>query len=289
MTLMQILDCSEALGTCCSDYGLVTVLDSCRKILDLIQLIVPIILIVMCCVNLIMLVNNPEDKKLTKSLFNKFIATVICFFIPVIVDACLGLLPETFSVSSCWKQAQISAEIVRSMKNTYISEKDKTESPFLLNPSDYEPGNEREKPTVGNSSNVLGGRGEGSNKGKDIVKYAKSFVGGKYLYGGIWDGSPNYTPTDCSGFVRGVFAHFGIDLGRDTYAQWADKSKYTLVEGEIKAGDIVMYNGHVGILTGNGNEMVHAKGTKWGVVVDSDYKSCSSKTIMGVMRINGVN
>ena len=37
-------------------------------------------------------------------------------------------------VSACWKQAQVSAEIVRSLRNEYISEKDKTQSPILLNP-----------------------------------------------------------------------------------------------------------------------------------------------------------
>lgn len=289
MSLIQILDCSEALGTCCSDYGLVAVLDSTRKFLDLLQLIAPIVLIVMGCFELIKLVNTPEDKKLKKSLINKFLATVLCFFVPVIVDAMLGFMPETFSVSACWKQAQISSELIRSMKNTYISDKDKTESPILLNPDDYEPGNDRKKPTVGSSNGVLGGNGSGSARGQEIVKYAKSFVGQPYRYGGSWNGELPYSPTDCSGFVQGVFAHFGISLGRDTVSQWNDKSKYSTVNGEIKAGDVVMYNGHVGILTGNGNEMVHAKGTKWGVVVDSDYKSCSSKTVLEVMRINGVN
>ena len=49
-----------------------------------------------------------------------------------------------------------------------------------------------------------------------------------------------------------------------------------------------MYDGHVGILTGIGTEVVHAKGSKWGVVLDKDYRTCSSKAILGIMRINGV-
>lgn len=289
MSFYQILDCSEALGTCCDDFGLVLTLDSFRKVLNLIQLIAPIILIVWSCVGLITLINNPEDKKSKKSLINKYIAAVVCFFVPIIVNAAMGLMPETFSVSSCWEHAKVSAEIVRTLKNTYISEKDKTTSPIIPNPSDYKPGNERKKPTPAGSRGATSGVGGGSSTGKNIVQYARSFVGQSYLYGGTWNGENPYTPTDCSGFVQGVFRHFGINLGRDTIAQWNDTSKYSLVEGEIKAGDVVMYNGHVGILTGNGNEMIHAKGSKWGVVVDSDYKSCSSKVILGVMRINGVN
>jgi len=50
-----------------------------------------------------------------------------------------------------------------------------------------------------------------------------------------------------------------------------------------------MYNGHVGILTGNGNEIIHAKGKNYGVVADPDYTTCSSHMIRGIMRINGVN
>ena len=118
-----------------------------------------------------------------------------------------------------------------------------------------------------------------------------SLVGKSYSFGGYWNGELPYTPTDCSGFVQGVFKHSGIKLTRSTYTQWADKSSYTLVKNgdEIRAGDLVMYNGHVAILTGNGREIVHAKGRKWGIVVDSDYRSSSSKSILGIMRIKGVN
>ena len=115
-------------------------------------------------------------------------------------------------------------------------------------------------------------------------------IGQKYVYGGSWNGELPYTPTDCSGFVQGVFRHFGISLKRTTSTQWADKSKFTLVSSsDIRAGDLVMYDGHVGILTGNGAELIHAKGSKWGVVKDKDYRKCSSHAILGIMRIKGVN
>ena len=280
MSLVQLLECNDTLGTCCNDYGLVNVLDIFRKFINIIQIIVPILLIVWSCVELVHLMANPEDKKGLKSLFNKYLAAVICFFLPIFVNVVLGMMPETFSVSACWEQAKISAEVVRSQRNTYISADDETQSPFLINPDDYEEGNERKSPS---------GSGHGSATGKAIVQYAKSFVGQRYVWGGTWNGELPYTGTDCSGFVQGVFKHHGINLTRTTYTQWADKGKYTLVSGEIKAGDLVMYDGHVGILTGNGNELVHAKGSKWGIVVDSDYKSCSSHAILGIMRINGVN
>lgn len=289
MTLVQLLECNDTLGTCCNDYGLVSVLDTFRKFINLVQILVPIILIVWSCFGLVQLMANPEDKKGLKSLFNKYIAAVICFFLPVFVNVVLSLMPETFSVTACWEQAKISAEVVRSQKNTYISADDETRSPFLVNPDDYEHGVETSSSSSSGGGSGPTGAGDGSATGKAIVQYAKSFVGQRYVWGGTWNGELPYTGTDCSGFVQGVFRHHGINLTRTTYTQWADKGKYTLVSGEIKAGDLVMYDGHVGILTGNGNELVHAKGSKWGIVVDSDYKSCSSHAILGIMRINGVN
>ena len=277
MRLVQILDCNDTLGTCCNDYSLVTVLDVARKILGLIQLIVPIILIVMATYQFIMLMTNPEEKKLQKSLFNKFFAVLIVFCVPILVNVVIGMMPEKFSIPACWEQAKISAEVVRSQKNTYIPLDEKRKSPIMVDPDGYEKGT------------ASGGNGQGSAKGKAIVAYAKQFVGKQYVWGGSWNGELPYTGTDCSGFVQGVFRHNGINLSRTTYTQWADKGTYTLVHGEIKAGDLVMYDGHVAILTGNGNEIVHAKGSKWGIVVDSDYKSSSSHAILGIMRINGVN
>lgn len=291
MSLVQILECNDTLGTCCTDYGLVLGLDALRKALDLIQLIAPIVLIVWSCVELVKLMNNPDDKKGFKPLVYKYLAAVICFMVPVLVDAILGLMPETFSLSSCWEEARVSSEIVRSFENSYISPDDQTMSPVVTNPDDYEKGNKRKEPTPkgsgGTSTNT--GYGSGSVTGKAIVQYARQFVGQPYVWSGTWNGELPYTGTDCSGFVQGVFRHHGINLPRDTASQWAAKSTYTLVNGEIMAGDLIMYNGHVGILTGNGTEVIHAKGTKFGVVADPDYRTCSSKAIFGIMRINGVN
>ena len=279
MQYFQILDCSSELGTCCNDYGLVMILDTLRKIMHLFQIIVPIILIIMGIIGMTQLMMNPEKKGGMKSIFNKVLAAVIIFFLPVIVDAVLIMMPETFSVSACWNQAKVSAEVSRSINHEYINPYKQTKSPLLIDPDDYE----KSKPSTNNGSST------GSKKGQDVVTYAKKFVGQAYVYGGSWNGEEPYTPTDCSGFVQGVFSHFGISLGRDTDAQWAGTDKYTLVsESDLQAGDVIMYDGHVGIYTGTGKEIVHAKGSNYGVVLDSDYSTCSGHAILGFMRIKGI-
>ena len=289
MQYFQILTCNDALGTCCTDFALASVLDVVRKFFNIFQLVVPILLIVGVTIQLIKLMSNPDEKGSGKKVINRIIAAVVCFFLPMMVDVVLGMISQTstFKVADCWELAKISSEVSQANKATYINPyKDEERKSILIDPSLYKPGT----PSNPTGSDPQPGNGQASLLGSQIVVYAKKFVGQRYVYGGSWNGELPYTPTDCSGFVQGVFKHFGISLPRTTSTQWAAKSKYQLVSpADIRAGDLVMYDGHVGILTGIGTEVVHAKGSKWGVVLDPDYRTCSSHAILGIMRINGVN
>ena len=167
MRLAQILECNDTLGTCCNDYALVSLLDTVRKMLNLFQIIIPIILIVMCSYQLIKMVINPEEKKLTKGLYNKFFAAIIVFFIPTILNTVLSMMPQTFSVTACWQQAKISAEVLRTLNNKYIPiNGEETTSPILTDSSLYEKGNPK---SDSSGSGTSTGSGQGSAKGKAIV------------------------------------------------------------------------------------------------------------------------
>ena len=88
---------------------------------------------------------------------------------------------------------------------------------------------------------------------RQVVEYAKSFVGNRYRYGG----SSLTNGTDCSGFTRGVYKKFGKRLPNSSSAQRRYGKK---VKGGIKnakAGDLICYSGHVAIYMGN-NKIVHA-------------------------------
>ncbi len=277
----QILNCSQALGTCCTDYGLLTILDVLKQILDLIQMVVPIILMVALAIQFTQLLVNPDDDKKKKSLLNKFIAALLCFFVPFFVNLAMGMVPddiETFQLGACWDTASITREVLKRENSVYVATTDKKPQSFIVSASEYD------TPEVSEGS---GGAGAGSATGRAIVEYARQFLGKPYVWGGTWNGELPYTGTDCSGFVQGVFNHFGIHLTRTTYSQWADTSSYTLVrDGNIKAGDVVMYDGHVAILTGNGEEIIHASNPTDGVKISPSYKY---RSILGIMRINGVN
>jgi cell wall-associated NlpC family hydrolase len=92
--------------------------------------------------------------------------------------------------------------------------------------------------------------------GTRVVDYARRFRGVRYVYGGS---SPR-TGFDCSGFVRYVYAHFGLSLAHSSYAQF-DRGR-RVSRASLRPGDLVFFDGlgHVGIYVGNGR-FIHAPHT----------------------------
>ena len=111
--------------------------------------------------------------------------------------------------------------------------------------------------------------------GQQIANFGLQFVGNPYVYGGtsLTDGA------DCSGFVMGVYSHFGVSLPRTSGEQGCSGKNVGGIEN-AQAGDLVWYSGHIGIYIGNG-KVVHASNQKEGIKVsDATYR-----TILGVRRI----
>ncbi len=95
-------------------------------------------------------------------------------------------------------------------------------------------------------------RAAGTSFGSSVVEHAKKFIGVPYQYGG---NGPN--SFDCSGYVKYVFANFGVSLPRSSYSQM---NVGTPVSREnLMPGDIVFFRsgGHVGIYVGD-NSYIHA-------------------------------
>ena len=83
-------------------------------------------------------------------------------------------------------------------------------------------------------------------KGKEVAEYAKRFIGNPYVYGG----TSLTRGADCSGFVKSVYKHFGVELPRTSYEM--RRVGYKVSYSEVQPGDIICYRGHVGIYVGNG-------------------------------------
>ena len=107
---------------------------------------------------------------------------------------------------------------------------------------------------TGAAAGILPG---GSVTGQAVIDYACQFIGNPYVWGGtsLTDGA------DCSGFVQSVYAHFGVSLPRTTYEMV--NSGYAVSYAEALPGDLILYDGHVGLYMGDGtivNAMNEADG-----------------------------
>lgn len=276
MKYVQILSgCNSDIGSCCSDGTLVSLIDITRKVMEIFQVIVPIVLLVMLTVQLTKLVINPDEKGGLKKITNRIIAAMIIFFLPIFINVVMSWLPETenFQVAACWKTARDINEYQQTASRQYNSKYDGKRVQLIT----------QEK---SNSSSTSAGNG--SATGQAIVNYALQFAGNRYVYGGSWNGELPYTPTDCSGFVQGVYRHFGISLPRTTSTQLNARNVRRVSTSDIRAGDLCMYNGHVALFTGNGNEIIHAANSRSGIIITKDYRY-STNSFISVLRVDGVN
>jgi len=112
-----------------------------------------------------------------------------------------------------------------------------------------------------------------------LLKYAKYFKGGKYVWGGT-------TPKgfDCSGYVQYLYKKHGVNLPRTAWAQ--SKVGVPVSLNELQKGDLLFFltdkkRGipvtHVGIYIGNG-EFIHAASRKQGIIISpithGKYRNC---------------
>lgn len=141
MQYFQILNCTGDITTCCSDYGLARILSIFKQLFSLIQIIIPVILIVMATVQLTKMVASPDDKKGIKPLLNKFLAAVIIFFIPTLVNVVLSWMPSSFEVFPCWNAAEEIDEIIKTSNTIHIRLNDKKGQSFITDPGAYDKGN----------------------------------------------------------------------------------------------------------------------------------------------------
>lgn len=133
----------------------------------------------------------------------------------------------------------------------------------------------------GSTGGNTGGGGSGSYvppQGRDgyaVVAYARQFLGNPYVLGGtsLTNGA------DCSGFVQSVYAAFGVSLTRTTYTQMYDGVGIPF--SEAKAGDLIVYDGHVGIYNGSGG-LIHASSPSVGII---ESASCTYRPIIAVRRV----
>ena len=287
MNYFQILDCNSNLGNCCSNKAIASLIVPISNIINLIQIVVPILLLIMISFNLTQLVINPDEKKLLKGIKNKALGAVIVFFVPVIVNVFINMVGDSSSgsldVINCIKE---SGNVKLSSSVTYKDPNTGRKPGKLYTDRDsYEKG-EKRKNTSSNYATPTGAisdacvLGDSNVKlvpndtkqidsvvtkvnGNEVAGYAKSWMnkGLTYVLGSSGELRPGGT-CDCSHFVYKVLMHFNILKGGQIRSTvWGScgvkgSVMYSSYD-KLVPGDVVFMNvgpglGHVEIYVGNG-------------------------------------
>ena len=137
------------------------------------------------------------------------------------------------------------------------------------------------------SSGYSGSSGNSSNSGSGysgdigtVISYAKSMVGGSYVWGGS-----SYRATDCSGLVMLSYAQVGISLPHNAAAQ-AGYGKSVSYDS-MQPGDLIFFGAsiyHVAMYIGDGM-MVHAENSSTGIVISYVSSFSQYNPISAIKRI----
>lgn len=179
------------------------------------------------------------------------------------------------------KKGQLSSQKAQAEYNATTTTTTTTQATTAYRPR---PNNNTNNGSSGNSgSNNSGNGGYSSNSGNSgnsssgysrdigtVISYAKSMVGGSYVWGGS-----SYRATDCSGLVMLSYAQVGISLPHNAAAQ-AGYGKSVSYDS-MQPGDLIFFGSsiyHVAMYIGDG-KMVHAENSSTGIVIS--YVSTFSK------------
>ncbi len=128
-----------------------------------------------------------------------------------------------------------------------------------------------------NYSSVIA-NASGSELGKQVARFACQYIGNPYVYGG----TSLTKGADCSGFIYSVYAQFNYSLPRTSYQQRSAGRSVSYEQAQ--PGDIICYDGHVGIYIGGGL-IVHASNSKPYPSGGIKVSNAKYRTILSVRRI----
>lgn len=118
--------------------------------------------------------------------------------------------------------------------------------------------------------------GNSSSKGAKIIEIAKTKLGCKYVWGAT---GPN--TFDCSGLTQWCHKQVGISIPRTSGQQRGSGKKISKANAQL--GDIVCFEGHVGLYAGNG-QMIHAPNSQKPVKYDNCFSGYWGNRVINIRR-----
>lgn len=270
----------------CDSPVLAKIFEFTKKVLQLIQIIGPILAMVSILYQLSHLMVNPGDKKLHKKLLNSFLALIILFFVSFIESFSMKFADDSFSFSTCWNYGAYNTS---EGEFYYIKDTDMPSQSFIIDPDDYDSNsitvndNTEEAKTEGvTASNFL----SSLDRMSKVVQRDKK-NGHPWLYSNsntknTFSGSNNSSKsTNCALYAVWGYVDLGIIRPGDRFykdykngsnyikyrngtesrlRQYVDiidgnnvKAKTLIKEGKLLAGDVVLWHNirHTNIYAGN--------------------------------------
>lgn len=287
--------------TYCNESGVLHIIYLIKLALSIIRLAIPVILIIIVSLDILKLVisKDVEIGKTMQKIVKRLIAAVLLFVIPSILNFVLAILGNTTNIelSSCWVNAtkenieKLKQQEDEKMKKEEQSRKEGTAlstqerdnlarelrknlqfhdstsaDDFTSRPLNAE---------VPFGSCITGS--EGKKVGEEIVKKAREYVG---ILDYKWGGTSLETGADCSGFTQSIYGTMGIKITRTTATQKSDGAPVASLK-EAKAGDLILFYGHVGIYNGQGG-MIHSPQSGEKV---KEVPTIDERTIISIRRI----
>lgn len=282
--LIAVANCSKTLANCCQDNGLINIISILKKILDVIQIAVPIILIVALAVQLLKMAINPDEKKGMSKIKNQVLATFLVFVVPIIINMVVSIMPTTFEIAACWQVAGGLSEGLKEADYKPIGGEGKQ---VVGDVSDYEHGikdsssDEDSDSSDGSYGGLSAGDAKGIIEGAEKVhtmyeqqKWSYYTSTNQLIWRDINKSTNNKTKkTCCATFVGSALLVGGV-LTENQINNYNYNSAYGINSllsankwikinsyGSLKAGDIAIMTapgagsgpGHVQIYAGNGS------------------------------------
>ena len=318
--MIYILDCNSSLGTCCNDYSIAIFIAIIKNAIEVIQIIVPILLMAMSMVQLFKMLtsSNPEDKKGIKSLTNKFVAAAIVFFLPIFANIVISLVGEGVNtggldVIKCYKESSSTVEVMNRTRTRYIKKETNNKEPVkvtfdgkdVADGSDGVNPNDREatyKNRVSSAGGLASGSAQGIIDGAEKVHTMYEQQGWTYSVGGdlFWNdierSTNNPNRVSCCAtligsalYVGGVLSEQELNSFNYNYVPSVDSylESHNWIRinnySDLQAGDIVIMPGHVQLYAGNGTW--YNAGSTSAIQRDSPYSDDCSGRFLHAWRI----
>ena len=318
--MIYILDCNSSLGTCCNDYSIAIFIAIIKNAIEVIQIIVPLLLITMSMVQLFKMLtsSNPEDKKGIKSLTNKFVAAAIVFFLPIFANIVISLVGEGVNtggldVVKCYKDSSSTVEVMNRTRTRYIKKETKNKEPVkvtfdgkdVADGSDGVNPNDREatyKNRVSSAGGLASGSAQGIIDGAEKVHTMYEQQGWTYSVGGdlFWNdierSTNNPNRVSCCATLIGSALYVGGVLSEQelnsfnynyvpSFDSYLESHNWIRINNysDLQAGDIVIMPGHVQLYAGNGTW--YNAGSTSAIQRDSPYSDDCSGRFLHAWRI----